>query len=102
MKEQAVIEKCKEVVLSKLKSPISAQFNNITIVEEDNYGKVLLDVSVDSQNGFGAMIRSDFGVILFEDGENYKSLPNSLYKKNFINTINVVKKVNFWNQPAHR
>ncbi len=81
MNKELVIEKCKETVLNRLKSPVSAQFNNITIVEEDDYGKVILDVSVDSQNGFGAMIRSDFWVILFKDGENYKSLPNSLYKK---------------------
>lgn len=99
MNEQLVTEKCKEFVLQKLKSPASAKFDNIEIIEQDYQGRVLLDVTVDSQNSFGAMVRTDLWVVLHPYNQTYKVTPKSICQKSFINTKNVAKRVNNWDCP---
>lgn len=57
--------KCAETVVSKqLKSPGSAVYSNENVVERDNYGRALVTLTVDSQNGFGAYLRENFIVII--------------------------------------
>ncbi len=50
---------CEELVKNELKSPASAQFSGETQSNLDS-NIVNIDGNVDSQNGFGAMIRSTF------------------------------------------
>jgi hypothetical protein len=50
---------CEELVKNELKSPASAQFSGETQSNLDS-STVNIDGTVDSQNGFGAMIRSTF------------------------------------------
>ena len=51
-----IINVCKKYVCEYLKCPSTAQFHKIDIISQDKYGRVFIDLSVDSQNGFGAMI----------------------------------------------
>jgi len=50
---------CEELVKNQLKSPASAQFSGETQTNVDS-STVNIDGTVDSQNGFGAMLRSTF------------------------------------------
>ena len=60
---------CKELVKDRLKSPGSAKFSGM-----DHRGDVdeyTVTGSVDSQNSFGALIRSDFTCTVREQGDNW-------------------------------
>ena len=61
MTNEEVMAVVKPAVCSKLKSPASAQFpvDLISIVGDDERG-YHIEGFVDSQNGYGAMIRNDF------------------------------------------
>ncbi len=50
---------CEELVKGSLKSPGTAEFVDVTTKKRPD-GKVVTTGSVDSQNGFGALIRSSF------------------------------------------
>ncbi len=65
---------CQNGVKSILKSPSTAKFPNINdwYIGKDK-DKILVQSYVDSQNGFGAMIRSKFQFILTPDGDGVKS-----------------------------
>lgn len=67
---------CKDFVKDRLKSPSSAKFRNF--YEDD--GEVLVEGSgpqfkvvstVDSQNGFGAMLRSSFVCTVTDRGDTW-------------------------------
>ena len=54
----------------------------------------------DAQNAFGAMLRNKLRVVLQSvnaDG-TYEALNEAVYKVSFINTEDVVKRVNRWNK----
>jgi hypothetical protein len=59
-------ELCQQAVLDRLKSPATASFSNVTteLVSEVYYVKG----SVDSENGFGATMRSDWSCDIFAGG----------------------------------
>ena len=61
MTNEEVMAVVKPAVCSKLKSPASAQFpvDLISIVGDDERG-YHIEGFVDSQNGYGAMLRNDF------------------------------------------
>ncbi len=56
---QKLVEKCEELVLERLRSPASAIFSEERI-EVVNKEVSNIHGAVDSQNGFGALIRSRF------------------------------------------
>ncbi|BCU76405.1 hypothetical protein [Luteolibacter sp. LG18] len=59
-----------QIVLKSLKSPSTARFSGFKIVE--NSGDFFLTfTSVDSQNGFGAMVRSHFITVFKLEGEKF-------------------------------
>jgi hypothetical protein len=58
---------CKEAVSNQLVSPASAQFE-ISIVTESASGLYVVNGTVDSQNGFGAMLRAHFECVVNDDG----------------------------------
>lgn len=49
---------CRDAVTERLKSPSTAEFGEATTAKGD--GKVLVAGVVDSENGFGANVRSDY------------------------------------------
>ncbi|MDJ0487144.1 hypothetical protein QNA24_12315 [Rhodococcus qingshengii] len=58
-----LVEKtCKEAVTKQLKSPSSAEWSGVETTNTDTAGTEWVVVGdVDSQNGFGAMLRNSFG-----------------------------------------
>lgn len=69
-KDDAEIWKiAQDVVKDRLTSPSSAEFPGLDEVEfrEQDDGTIVVDSYVDSQNGFGAMMRTDFKVF-FSNG----------------------------------
>lgn len=56
--EERAVDECQQEVLAQLKAPATAEFGDAEAEEtEDGY---LVTGQVDAQNGFGALIRSDF------------------------------------------
>ena len=94
-----IINVCKKYVCEYLKCPSTAQFYKINILSQDKYGRVFVDLSVDSQNGFGAMIRTNFGVVLYPDNNEYKTTDCGVCKYSFYKTEDIIKKINNWNKP---
>ena len=94
-----IINTCKKYVCEYLKCPSTAQFYKINILSQDKYGRVFVDLSVDSQNGFGAMIRTNFGVVLYPDNNEYKTTDCGVCKYSFYKTEDIIKKINNWNKP---
>ena len=95
----SIINACKKYVCEYLKCRSTAQFYKINILSQDKYGRVFIDLSVDSQNGFGAMIRTDFGVVLYPDNNEYKTTDCGVCKYSFYKTEDIIKKINNWNKP---
>lgn len=70
MTNQEIMAVVKPAICNRLKSPASAQFpvDLISIVGDDTRGYQVSGF-VDSQNGYGAMIRSDFSAtVAIENG----------------------------------
>ena len=78
---------------------ISYDGTNKDIISQDKYGRVFVDVSVDSQNGFGAMIRTNFGIVLYPHNNEYKITDCGVCKYSFYKTEDVIKRINNWNKP---
>ena len=71
---QELSEYCaQEQVKNNLKSPTTAEFNTKASVSSYNDTTFIVSGTVDSQNGFGAMIRSNYSCIITFTGrgENY-------------------------------
>jgi hypothetical protein len=65
---------CKQFVEERLKSPGSAKWrdpygNQVTYTGDGN-GPITVNASVDSQNGFGALLRSDYTCTVTKAGGN--------------------------------
>ncbi|GIG71128.1 hypothetical protein [Phytomonospora endophytica] len=56
--EERAIEECRQSVLEQLKAPATAQFGDAKATEGDDGYSV--SGYVDAQNGFGALIRTDY------------------------------------------
>ncbi len=54
----------KSIISSNLKNPSSAQFHSSTVIDEDRYGRYLVEVDCSAQNGFGGFNRSTYYVIV--------------------------------------
>lgn len=60
-----VEDAAKQLISYTLKSPSTAKWGNYCqVVDEDNYGRYLVYISVEAQNGFGAYIQSAYMVVL--------------------------------------
>ncbi len=98
--DELIIEACKDCIKKHLKAPSTVNFETIEIQDKDNYGRIYLYAEVDAQNSFGAMLRNKLRIVLQqvqEDG-TYEALNEAVYPVSFINTEDVVKRVNKWNQ----
>lgn len=75
-----IIDSAKTEISHNLKAPSSARYGQAEILGNDAYGRYLVYIPVDAQNGFGAYIRSEFLVIIMDvDSKNrtYSSYKNS-------------------------
>lgn len=95
-----IIEACKDCIKKHLKSPLSVNFDTIEIKDRDDYGRIFLYAEVDAQNSFGAMLRNKLRIVLQQVNEDgtYEALNEAVYQVSFINTEDVVKRVNKWNK----
>ena len=94
-----ILQLCKQYVCKYLKCPSTAQFPKIDIISQDKYGRVFVDVSVDSEDVFGAMIRTNFGIVLYPHNNEYKITDCGVCKYSFYKTEDVIKRINNWNKP---
>lgn len=62
--DEDYIADAKTAVSEKLKSPATAMYSNEKIVDEDDYGRVLVTLTVDAQNSFGAYVRENYAVVI--------------------------------------
>ena len=97
--DELIIEACKDCIKKHLKAPSTVNFDTIKIQDRDSYGRIYLYAEVDAQNSFGAMLRNKLRIVLQQVNEDgtYEALNEAVYPINFINTEDVVKRVNKWN-----
>lgn len=60
---------CQDHVLERLKSPGSAQFQQPTDIKVNGKGLFTVSASVDSQNGFGALLRTSYTCVIRHIGD---------------------------------
>ncbi len=98
--DELIIEACKDCIKKHLKAPSTVNFDTIEIQDRDSYGRIYLYAEVDAQNSFGAMLRNKLRIVLQQVNEDgtYEALNEAVYPVSFINTEDVVKRVNKWNQ----
>jgi len=58
------ISSAKSAVCDILKAPTTASWGAATVEEKDEYGRAIVTLTVDAQNGFGAMIREHYVVCI--------------------------------------
>lgn len=99
--DELVINACKECIKKHLRAPSTVSFASVEIKDRDNYGRVYLYAEVDAQNAFGGTLRNNLHVVLQKVNKDgtYEALNEAVYKVSFINTEDVVKRVNKWNKP---
>lgn len=68
-KEYWMLETIKTTVNDILKSPRSATYGEMCDYAEDAYGRVYVNITVDAQNSYGALLRMKFNV-LFDNVRN--------------------------------
>lgn len=103
LKETLIKQACKDIIEKRLKSPATVNYAVMEITDEDKYGRYCLYVELDSQNSFGALVRSKYRVVLqavYTDG-TYSAFNDAVLPVSFINTEENIKKINKWNTPAY-
>lgn len=83
---------CAKTLLNKaLKNPSTAQYNNASVYEKDDYGRAIVYLDVSAQNGFGGWVRSEYYVCIQsvdEDGTfRYNSTVPYTDEKSGYNTL---------------
>lgn len=58
--DRAMADRCTSQVESRLKSPSTAQFSDVRAMHDEAADTWTVEGNVDSQNGFGATVRSHF------------------------------------------
>lgn len=62
--KQDYIDCAKTVVSKQLRSPSTAMYYGEEILDEDKYGRVLVKVCVEAQNGFGGYVKNTFLLVI--------------------------------------
>lgn len=99
---------CAEVAISEqLTSPATAKFSDGKVIDKDKYGRAIVMMTVDGQNGFGATIRNKFVVVInsydkktgefFYNKASMVSLENGEQLTDF--TVKLIKGMSNWNEP---
>lgn len=97
----------KQLVGEQLKSPSTAVYSEEEIVEKDDYGRVLVRLTVDAENGFGATIRNYAAVVILKYNEDEETFRYSRYnavqlyenKSSQATVEEMMKSMNDWNEP---
>lgn len=98
------IAAAKQVVSENLRSPSTAQFSDVEIVDKDEYGRAVITMTVDAQNGFGAYIRNKYAVIIYDVNTSENTFryiyPQSYSSDSFEKSVvsNLKKNAN-WGEP---
>lgn len=102
-----VKESAESFVDELLISPSTADYTEEKIIDKDKYGRYLVYLQVDSQNNFGAMVRSEWCVIVYDVTKDEFKRDKSLGYIKGTNQIDVMsdssldilKDNNDWNEP---
>lgn len=81
--DEDYISSAKTAVSEQLKAPSTASYSDVKIVDKDEYGRVLVTMAVDAQNGFGAYIRSYYAVVIKSydtDTDRFVYYPNAIQR----------------------
>ena len=107
--EKYILNAARIVVDENLSSPGSAIYRNEKILDKDEYGRYLVYLVVDSENGFGASRRSEWTVIVRDvtkDKFAYNPYSATMHSNgnDFLDIQSetmqgVLKKQNGWNEP---
>lgn len=98
------IQAAEQVVSEQLRSPSTASFSNVKVVDKDKYGRALVSMTVDAQNGFGAYIRDNYVVVIYDVNkreETFRYVYPQSYKESFLEdaVISSMKKQADWDEP---
>lgn len=103
--DDKVIGAAKTLVYKNIKAPATAQWVSAETIDKDNYGRHLVNVVIDAENSFGALIRTNFIVAIQsikEDGSFTYS--NMFFMKEYDTeskkeqAIEYIRNVNKWNE----
>jgi len=101
--EEKLTSVVKQIVSSYLKSPATAQFTNMFVMErtKDNSSNREFKAfgDVDSQNSFGALLRNHFNLTLNYKGENIEDINNWTVKQFDLGDENIISDGQVENPP---
>ena len=106
VKDADYIDCAKSVASNYLKAPSTATYSDCEVVEKDDYGRALVFLTVESQNSFGAYVRTYFAVVI----ESYdKSTEEYTYSRFSVQHwtdsshnemgLELSKELGHWNEP---
>lgn len=106
-KEEYVVNAARNVVDKQLIAPATAIYSGEEILEKDDYGRYLVYLNVDAENGYGAKVRSEWCVIVFSVTKDYFHYNNQAsYVNSYSGTdvkselaISTLKEFNDWDKP---
>lgn len=81
--DEDYMSSAKTAVSSQLKAPSTASYSDVKIVDKDDYGRVLVTMAVDAQNGFGAYVHSYYAVVIKSydtDTDKFVYYPNAIQR----------------------
>ena len=98
------IQAAEQVVSEQLRSPSTASFSSVKVVDKDKYGRALISMTVDAQNGFGAYIRDNYVVVIYDVNKRegtFRYVSPQSYKNSFLEdaVISSMKKQADWDEP---
>lgn len=107
--EEVVVKCAQTLVYQNIKAPATAQWVSADILEKDTEGRYLVDVVLDAENSFGALIRSSFIVALQSVEESGKFTHSPMffmkeYSREFERTqaIDYIMSMNDWNESKEK
>lgn len=104
--DEDYIADAKTAVSKMLKSPATAMYSNEKIVEKDDYGRVLVTLTVDAQNSFGAYVRENYAVVIESHDtstDKFVYYPNGIehWREDYLEEVCIegAKMAANWNEP---
>lgn len=90
--EDFYISCAKTAIAKRLKSPSTAIWYNERVVEQDAYGRVLITMAVEAQNGFGGYSKSYYAVVIYGCNPS-----EGTFKYNRLNGVQMCETEDFFN-----
>lgn len=106
-KEEYIINAARNVVDKQLIAPATSVYSGEEILEKDDYGRYLVYLNVDAENGYGAKVRSEWCVVVFSvTKEDFHYNSDVSYVNSYSGTDvkseavrDMLKEFNDWNKP---